>query len=41
MATKVNQKTKKKYSLPKKEKVKKHIGTGDGGVHSQKYLNRK
>ena len=38
MAQKVNQATKKTYSLKKLAKKRKHIGTGDGGVISKKML---
>ena len=38
MAQKVNQPTKKTYSLKKLAKKRKHIGTGDGGVISKKML---
>ena len=40
-ALKVNQATKKTYSLKKLAKAKKRIGTGDGGLLSNKQLNRK
>lgn len=35
-ALKVNQATPKKYSLKKLAKKRKHIGTGDGGVLTNK-----
>lgn len=38
MQQKVNQPTKKTYSLKKLAKKRKHIGTGDGGVISKKML---
>ena len=40
MAKIVNQPTKKTYSLKKLAKKRKRIGTGDGGVLSDKMLNR-
>lgn len=42
MALKVNQPTKKVYRLKKLAKTQKQkIGTGDGGLLSNKQLNRK
>lgn len=40
-ALKVNKATLKKYSLKKLAKQRKRIGTGDGGLLSEKMLNRK
>ena len=40
MAQKVNQPTKKVYQLKKLAKRKKYVGTGDGGLLTQKNLNR-
>ena len=37
----VNQPTKKTYSLKKLAKQRKRIGTGDGGLMSEKILYRK
>ena len=39
-AEKVNQATKKTYSLKKLAKKRKHIGTGDGGLMTDRALNR-
>lgn len=39
-ALKVNQVTPKKYSLKKLAKKRKHIGTGDGGLMTDRALNR-
>lgn len=36
----VNQQTKKVYSLKKLAKKRKHIGTGDGGLMTDRALNR-
>ena len=38
MQQKVNQPTKKRLTLKRLAKRKKHIGTGDGGVISKKML---
>ena len=40
-AQKVNVATKKTYSLKKLAKQRKRIGTGDGGLMSEKILYRK
>lgn len=40
MQQKVNQATKKTYSLKKLAKKRKHIGTGDGGLMTDRALNR-
>ena len=41
MAQKVNQATKKTYSLKKLATQRKRIGSGDGGLMSEKILYRK
>lgn len=40
MAKIVNQATKKTYSLKKLAKQRKRIGTGDGGLMTNRMLNR-
>lgn len=40
-ALKVNKQVLKKYQLKKLAKKRKRIGTGDGGLLSEKMLNRK
>ena len=41
MPKKVNQPVPKKFNLKRLAKVRKHIGTGDGGAFSNKMLTSK